>query len=196
MTVLAAASSLLTAVVACVLLRRLAAAARDGRARLAATTAPDDFPRRVLRLVRASVDTGLIAEAGPGGLNDVPVPSREMRDPYRTAGELIGWLARESGASGYAEVCGLVKGVYQLGHALRAPEAEVGECLQPLIARLKAAHVGDSAVARVECVRPGAMLDPGTMAPLNYGARVVQPLGVLVYDTGGRVLGKAKVLCG
>jgi hypothetical protein len=34
------------------------------------------------------------------------------------------------------------------------------------------------------------------MAPLNYGARVTQPLGVLVYDSGGKVLGKAKVLCG
>jgi hypothetical protein len=34
------------------------------------------------------------------------------------------------------------------------------------------------------------------MAPVSYGARVTQPLGVIVYDGGGRVLSKAKVLCG
>jgi hypothetical protein len=34
------------------------------------------------------------------------------------------------------------------------------------------------------------------MAPVSYGGRVSQPLGVVVYDGGGKELGKAKVLCG
>jgi len=190
------ACSLLTAVGAVVLLVRLASARATGRARLGKSSAPDDFPRRVLRLLEVSIDTGLLADAGPAGLADVEVRAREPQDPYRSAAELVDWLARESAGSGYAEASGLIKGVYQLGHALRAPEAEVADCLAPLLARLRRAKVGGSPVARVECVRRGAMLDLGTMASLNYGARVTQPLGVLVYDAGGKMLGKAKVLCG
>jgi hypothetical protein len=193
---LVAACSLLTGVAAYVLLARLRAAVRDSRERLKAAPARDDFPRRVLRLVRASVDAGLLAGAGPGGLADVAVRSREPRDPYRNAAELVDWLAKESGGTGYAEVCGVVKGVYQLGNALRAPEAEVRHCLEPLANRLRACDVGGCQVARVEYVQQGSLLDPGTMAPLNYGSRVTQPLGVLVYDGCGKVLGKAKVLCG
>jgi hypothetical protein len=147
-------------------------------------------------LLQVSIDASLLADAGPGGLADIEVRAREPRDPYRSVTELIDWLAHESASTGYAEISGLIKGVYQLGHALRAPEAELADCLAPLLARLRAANVGGSPVARVECIRRGAMLDPGTMAPLNYGARVSQPLGVLVYDAGGKVLGKAKVLCG
>jgi hypothetical protein len=196
MTGIAAASGVLTAAAALVLLLRLLSASRDGRARLGAATATDDFPDRVLRLVRISIDSSLLTEAGPGGLADVAVRSRESQDPYRTVADLTDWLARQSSATGYPEVCGLVKGVYQLANTLRAPQAEVRHCLEPLIARVRATKVGGIPVARVECITPGTMLDPGTMAPLNYGARVSQPLGVLVYDAGGKVIGKAKVLCG
>jgi hypothetical protein len=195
-TLLAMIYSILTTAVAAVLLRRLWAANRDGKARLRKAVARDDLPRRVVRLVRASVDAGLLPEAGPGGLADVEVRAREARDPYRTAGELIDYLARESAVSGYAEVNAVIKAVYQLGHALGAREGDVVRCLEPLLARLKACKVGGSAVARVECIRQGALLDARTMAPLSYGARVSQPLGVVVYDGGGKVLGKAKVLCG
>lgn len=196
MVFLAATSSVLSGVVAFVLLRRLWLAGRDGRVRLQAAAGPDDFPERVLRLLRTGIDSGLLAGAGPGGLGDVEVRAREPRDPYRNVAELVDWLAREASGKTYAEVSGIIKGVYQLGHSLRSPEAEVGHTLEPLLARVKASSVGGSPIARVECVRPGAMLDPGTMAPLNYGARVTQPLGVLVYDNAGKVLGKAKVLCG
>jgi hypothetical protein len=196
MILLAATSSVLSGVVAFVLLRRLWSAARDGRDRLKPAAASDDFPDRVIRLLRTSIDTGLLASAGPGGLRDVEVRAREPRDPYRSVAELVDWLARESPAKNYAELSGIIKGVYQLGHSLRSPEAEVRHSLEPLVARIKACNVGGSSIARVEWVRPGAILDPGTMAPLNYGARVTQPLGVLVYDGSGKVLGKAKVLCG
>ena len=196
MTVVAAGCSALTAIVAFVLLYRLQFASRDGSARLGAAATRDDFPIRVRRMIRISLDAGLLSEAGPGGLADVEVRSREQRDPYRTVAELIDWLARQAAGTTYPEISGIIKGVYQLGNALRAPDGAVRDCLEPLIARVKAANVGGSPVARVECVRQGAMLDPGTMAPLNYGARVTQPLGVLVYDSDGKVLGKAKVLCG
>jgi hypothetical protein len=195
-TVVVAACSLLTAVAALVLLVRLRFASLDSCARLRPASAADDFPQRVLQLIRVSVDADLLARAGTGGLVDLEVRTREPRDPYRTAAELIDWIASKSAAADYHEISGLIKGVYQLGHVLRAPEAEVRFCMEPLIARIKAATVGGSPVARVECVRPGAILDPGTMAPLNYGARVTQPLGVLLYDADGKVLGKAKVLCG
>jgi hypothetical protein len=196
MTGIVAASTVLSAAAALVLLLRLLNASRDGRARLGAAAGTDDFPRRVLHLVGVSIDSSLLPEAGAGGLADVAVRSRESQDPYRTVADLIDWLSRQSAATGYPEVCGLIKGVYQLANTLRAPQAEVRLCLEPLIARLRAAKVGGIPVARVECITPGTMLDPGTMAPLNYGARVSQPLGVLVYDAAGKVLGKAKVLCG
>jgi hypothetical protein len=196
MTAVAAVCSLSTAAVALILFLRLRSANLDGRRRLSGAKAPDDFPGRTYQLICVSVDAGLLANAGPGGLAQVEVCGREARDPYRSVAELIDWLTRQAGAMTYQEICELIKGVYQLGQSLRAPEADIQLCLEPLIARIKQANVGGSAVARVECVRPGTILDPGTMAPLNYGARVIQPLGVLVYDSAGKVLGKAKVLCG
>jgi hypothetical protein len=196
MAFLAAACSVLTAVLAWILLRRLWAASQDGQARLQTAVAPDDFPHRVLQLVGVGLDTGLLADAGSGGLADVAVRSRESLDRYQSVGQLLDWLAREAPAKAYPELTGLIKGVYQLGHSLRSEESAVHHCQQPLLARLLACNVGGSPVARVECVRPGTMLDPRTMASLNYGARVVQPLGVIVYDASGKVLGKAKVLCG
>jgi hypothetical protein len=196
MSVVAAACSFLIATTACLLFLRLRSARLDGMARLRSAAASDDFPNRILQLIQVSIDTGLLANAGTGGLADIEVRSREQSDPYRTAATLIDWLANESNASDYSRVCGVIKGVYQLGYALRAPDDAVRDCLEPLIARVKSTKVGGSRVARVDCIRQGAMLDPGTMAPLNYGARVTQPLGVLVYDEAGKVLGKAKVLCG
>jgi hypothetical protein len=196
MTALAAVCSALTAAASVALLRRLWAAARDGQERLRAARAPDDLPSRLLRLVRAGLDAGLLADAGPGGLADVAVRLREPHDPYRNAGELLDWLAGRSGAADYDGVCGLIKGVYQLGHALRSPDPAVRGCLETLLARVRVCRLGETPVGRVECVTAGAMLDPRTMVSLNYGARVAQPLGVVVYDAGGRVLGKAKVLCG
>lgn len=196
MTVVAAACSVLTAVAAGMLLLRLGSARRDGRVRLKAAAARDDFPLRVFRLVRLGIDAGLLGEAGPGGLAEVEIRSRESRDPYRMAAALIDWLAHESAATGYAEVNALIKSVYQLGSALRAPESSVSLCLEPLIVRMKTCHVGGTPIARVERIATDAMLDPRTMAPLNYGTRVKLPLGVVVYDAGDKVLGKAKVLCG
>ncbi len=196
MSAVAAACSALAAAAAFVLLRRLSAAGKGARARLASATSPDDFPRAVQRLLDASLDHGLLAEAAAAGLADVPVTSREAKDPYRNAAELVDWLARQAGQTSYAEVCGLIKGVYQLGQTLRCPERPVDECLGPLLGRLRACSVGGSPVGRVEFVRQGAMLNPDTMAAMNYGSRVSQPLGVLIYDPSGKVLGKAKVLCG
>jgi hypothetical protein len=196
MVILAAVSSVLSGVVAFVLLRRLGSAAREARARLQSAKAPDDLPERVLRLLRTGIDSGLLAGAGPGGLSEVEVRAREPHDPYRNVAGLVDWLAKEASGKGYAEVSGIIKGVYQLGHTLRSPEEEIRRGLEPLLARVKATSVGGSPIGRVECIRPGAILDPGAMAPLNYGARVTQPLGVLVYDVSGKVLGKAKVLCG
>jgi hypothetical protein len=196
MTLIAAATWLLMAGTALVLLRRLWTASGDGRTRLKNAASVDDFPQRALHLVQQSLDASVLADAGQGGLTEVALRSREPQDPYRTAADLLDWLGREASGTTYAEVCGLIKGVYQLGQSLRAPEGKVRHCLEPLLGRLTKANVGGSPVARVECILPGAMLDPGTMAPLNYGARVTQPLGVLVYDAAGKVLGKAKVLCG
>jgi hypothetical protein len=196
MTTVVAACSLVAGIGSLVLMLRLRSANHDASTRLRLASAPDDFPQRVLRSVCRNLDAGLLAPAGPGGLNDLEVRTREQRDPYRTAAELIDWLAKAAAMTDYHEVCGVIKGVYQLGHVLRSPENEVQSCLEPLIARIKAANVGGTPVARVESIRPGALLDPGTMAPLNYGSRVKQPLGVLVYDVDGKVLGKAKVLCG
>jgi hypothetical protein len=195
MIVLAAVCSVLTVALAVVLLKRLWAARLDGWSRLRSAAAKDDLPRRVRRLVGRSMDTGLLAEAGAGGLAEVEVRSREVRDPYRTLGELLDWLAKESSATGYTEVNAVIKAVYQLGHALGAREPDVQHCLEPLLLRLKACKVGDSAIARVEYVRSGVLLDSKTMAALSYGARVTQPLGVIVFDAAGKVLGKAKVLC-
>jgi hypothetical protein len=195
MILLAVACAVLTSTLALVLLKRLWAARLDGWSRLRGAPARDDLPRRVRRLLAASVDASLLAEAGPGGLADVEVRSREVRDPYKTAGELIDWLAKEAGGTGYAEVSGVIKAVYQLGYTLGAQEGDVHRCLEPLLARLQACKVGTTPIARVECVRSGALMDTRTMASLNYGARVTQPLGAVVYDAAGKVLGKAKVLC-
>jgi hypothetical protein len=196
MTFVVATCSLLTGIAAFILLLRLTAASREGRFRLQSAKSRDDFPERVLRLVHVGLDHGLLAGAGSAGLADIEVRARETSDSYRTAADLIAWLAREAHANSYAEVCGLIKGVYQLGATLRNSEEEILYCLEPLVARLNTCSVGGSSITRVECMRQGSLLDTATMAPLNYGARVTQPLGVVVYDSSGRLLGKAKVLCG
>src|SRR4051794_22689084 len=109
MSFIAAACSVLTAAAAVVLLRRGRGAVRDGRDRLRAAAAPDDLPARLLRLVQRSLDAGLLAAAGPGGLADVAVRAREQRDPYQNAAQLLDWLARAAAARDHADVSGLVK---------------------------------------------------------------------------------------
>ena len=44
-------------------------------------------------------------------------------------------------------------------------------------------------------IRPGDLVDRATTWPLNNGARIRHPLGVVVRDAEGRVISKAKAIC-
>jgi hypothetical protein len=55
-------------------------------------------------------------------------------------------------------------------------------------------HLG-SAVARVEVIRAGDVVDSTSIWTLNPGTKVLQPFGVVLYDGSRKVLNKAKVLC-
>ena len=121
----------------------------------------------------------------------VPVRHREATDPYRTVGELLDELARMS-CTTLVEHQRRIKALYQLQDALDLPETPLAAAL----VELRDARFMSRPIGSVETIRPGQLVDRRSMWPLTRGARVRQPLGVIVRDADGRVVSKAKVVCG
>jgi len=138
----------------------------------------------VPELPAAAPDAERWWDADGRGLRALPVPHREMHDPYRTIGELLATLPRLTDPERR------VKALYQLEGALGATPPGLAAALDALVGR----PVLDRTVARVEVVRPGDLVDRRRMRPLGPGSRVRRPLGAVGLAEDGTVLIKAKVV--
>ena len=147
------------------------------------------------REVRRSLDEGLLSPASGGGLSDLAVSSLEQGDPYGTVQELIAALpelARDRTLSGRES---FVKALYQLQDTLDLSDEGMAAVLEPISRDMRGLALGERRVGSVELVPRGARVDTAHMWPINQGSKVRQPLGVVVRDEAGKVLGLAKVAC-
>ncbi len=133
-------------------------------------------------------DADRVWAADAQGVRALPVPHREVHDPYRTIGELLAALEGQQ----LAEPERRLKALYQLEGALGVAPTELHAAQDALVGR----RVMDQTIARIGVIEPGALVDRRTMRPLGPGSRVRQPLGAIGYSEDGRVLLKAKVVTG
>jgi hypothetical protein len=145
--------------------------------------------------VRAHIDDTLLPVAGYGGLAALRVEPREHHDPYRSVADLLAWIGQSSSPGSLEHHAARIKAVHQLHHSLDLPDAALDSLLEPLLIDLRAVRFMDRPVARIDRIRPGDLVDRATTWPLNNGARIRHPLGVVVRDAEGRVISKAKAIC-
>lgn len=140
------------------------------------------------------VDDTLLPAANGKGLRELELRYREHQDPYRTVGELLDDLARKALSGPTLPVDALVKGTYQAGYTLGIPLPRLDPVLAVLIEAAKAAP-SSRPIARVATVAPGDLVEARTMVAVNFGPRVLYPLGVICYDAKDQVLSRARVIC-
>jgi hypothetical protein len=142
------------------------------------------------------VDEELLSDAGARGFAAYTVRIREPHDTCVTASDLLRAIVTVAGAESSSDQLNLVKYLYQLQNALGLSCTDLDDCIQEVASRLQSTSHHGSPVAHVQTIRPGESVDPKFMWPMNPGVKVVQPLGVAVYDASGKILSKAKVICG
>ena len=177
------------ATTACALLLTRRLAALEAEAATLAAEAPE-----LQAVLMGHVDETLAGDADQRGWASLRVAATERHDPYRDAASLVRFLAEPLPG----EVRGLearVKATYQLAATLDLDDADVERLLAEPLGLLAQQRFLDNPVAEVERVRAGDLVDRKTMWPLTTGARVRQPLGVVLRDADGNVLSRAKVLC-
>ena len=146
-------------------------------------------------VVCAHVDATIVGNVDHAGLSAVPIPFRESQDPYRTVDDLLAWLVRQEPTTTLKDHERRVRAVYHLAAALALPPHATQRILSPVIDDLRAARYMDRPVGDVSLVTRNALVDRRTMWPMTAGTRVRQPLGVVVKDTEGTVVSKARVAC-
>jgi hypothetical protein len=159
--------------------------------------APDIRPLtlHLLAVLEQWLDTGLLADAGREGFTDLALSFREPHDVCENVGDLLRSIAPLAASESSTELLVLVKYLYQLQHTLGIRALDFDEAIAELASRIRTMRHLGSPVVRVEVIRESATVDTRCMWPLNYGTRVRQPLGVVLYGASGEVLNKAKVLC-
>lgn len=186
--------AMVTAAGAVVLLVRLWSARRTVRQAFG-SLAGDPLARQLITVVDRAMDSGLLAGAGAGHLEEVEVQFREHRTPYRTVMELVRQMASLARATSFSELTRLIEMLYQIQITFGLPSTAIDSPLSMMIDRLGKTDSSSSTVGRVEKITAGVLLDPSRMTYLTSGTHVSQPLGVIVYDRQGAVLRKARVLC-
>lgn len=158
---------------------------------------PRDPDLRALRdAVSARIRRGLPPRADGRGLRSVALRAAEAHDRERDLAAVLARLGSESPPEEPREHEARVKALLQVSDALDLDEPATDALLAPALARLRGAPWLDRRVGAVERVRAGATIDRETMWPLNNGTRVARALGVVIRDDAGKVLSRAKVLCG
>jgi hypothetical protein len=186
-------STILLSLVALLLFRRLGSARRQMRQAL---LGPPYHPylKALAGCLEAAIDDCLLTSGGAGGLGDLELRFREYQDPYRTVANLLDDVRRKVRVENDLPLDDLVKATYQLSYTLGIALDRLDPCLGVLIAAMKTGS-GTRPVARVQTIGPGELVDTRTMVPLNYGSRVLYPLGVIAFDGEDRVLSRGRVIC-
>jgi len=154
----------------------------------------DGLARGVGVILAAGVDSRLLS--GRQGLQTIEVRFREPQDTTRHLAELLDAIVTAVAVTKFADVNRLIKMLYQWQHTLDLSPSQLTDCLRILQGRLMADNFMGQPIGRVEIVTPGILMDGKTMMALTPGTHVKQPLGVVAFDREGKVLAKAKVLCG
>jgi hypothetical protein len=144
-------------------------------------------------VLEAQVETHL--DSTLRGFEHRDVPHREQHDPYRPVGDLLRALPElheRADAPGRER---FFKALFQLQGALGLPDAALDAVLEPVLRDLGGAPFLGVSIGAWERVRPGDALDRERMRPVTPGARVGQPLGLVLRGADGRLLSKAKVVC-
>jgi len=163
-------------------------------ARQALAGADQPLAGAALAMLKVVVKSGLPPSGTGGGLRALPVVFREAQDSYTTLYELLERIARTSKDDKPQELLELAKLIYQLQYSLELPVSTCDPFLEAMQDRLGTA-AGGIGIGRIARIAPGDPVDPKTCMPLNFGTHVAAPFGVVVYDRGGKILQKAKVLC-
>jgi hypothetical protein len=187
-------SSLLLATVAGVLYRRVNGACRDGVRVLLDGRPATPYLDALARCLRRCLDDSLLTSVSVGGLQQMELRYREHHDPYQTVTELLADISNKARSEGNVPFDALFKATYQLSYTLSIPLEQLRPCLNALIKAMQRAPSGQS-IARVQMIDTGEPVNTKTMVPLNYGPRVVYPLGVITLDSEGKVLSRARVIC-
>ncbi|OAD18834.1 hypothetical protein THIOM_005562 [Candidatus Thiomargarita nelsonii] len=140
-------------------------------------------------------DETLFSEVNSTGFFAMPIKSREQHDSYRTLGEILNYIAELSQNQQFSAKEHLIKALYQLQETTGLPDSIFQACLQPVLNELQNARFMGKKVGQIEQISRGIVVDSKSMWPLNRGTRVRQPLGVVVRDSEGKIISKAKVFC-
>ncbi|MEW6741937.1 MAG: hypothetical protein AB1486_04180 [Planctomycetota bacterium] len=154
------------------------------------------IPGGVREAIAEVIDEGLLPAANGWGLKSLAVEYREAHDRFSTVAQLLSLVASEVKEITPTEAQDLAKHLYQLQQTLGIPVARMNLVLQHLLAPLDGASYLGRPISRVVTMAPGTLVDRQTMWPLSSGTRVIQPLGVILFDADDRVISRAKVLCG
>jgi hypothetical protein len=187
-------SSILMVAVAILLFLRINGACRDGRGALLNGGHATPYLEALACCLERCLDDSLLSSAGAGGLRQMELRYREHHDPYRTVPELLADIGCKARSQCNIPFDALFKATYQLSYTLAIPFDHLEPCLDALIRAMRIAATVQP-IARVQKVGPGEPVDMKTMVPLNYGTRVVYPLGVITFDSEGKVLSRARVIC-
>ena len=174
---------------------RLWTASRRLDEHLESATQRSELVANLNRQLQAYIDKSLFAQADGYGFSHLAVTCRESHDGYRTVDELLAHVGALTDQDHISQQEKLIKAIYQLQGALDLPDETLQACLHPILERLQHSTVLGRQVGSVEQVRRGDPADARSMWLLTRGARVQQPLGVVVRDPDGKIINKAKVLC-
>ena len=177
------------------LLRRLRLACATVRS---ATTVAG-HPSPLLDLLRRTlidwIDRDLLSDAGPRGLRDVPLKSRQSYDPSDVT-ELLRAIASKAESRGVQDMVDTIRYLFILQHSLEMTAADFEACIWEVVERLKNADYQGSRIKEVIIPRAGEIFDRVTMSlTLGLGSTVDQPMGVALKDERNVLVIKAEVLC-
>lgn len=146
------------------------------------------------RFLAEAIDANILAQCGGKGLTDLDVRFKEAHDRFQNVEQLVQTILDCIPDSKTQNLVQLAKYLYQLQYSLAVPVSSVRECVNVVSGRLSGSD-SDQGI-QIRLVQEGELVDMKYMFPLNSGSRVYQPLGIIIQDLDGKVVNKAKVLCG
>lgn len=142
------------------------------------------------------IESSLLPDANGDGLASIPVRATEPHDRHKNARELLQRIASMEPPCEPRDHEARIKALFQVGHSFGLHRSTVDRLLESALEDVIGQDWMGKQVSSVEQVELGDTIDRETMWPLSMGTRVKYPLGVVIRDQDGKVLSRAKVLCG